>query len=131
MMPNKISQHNNTLPAILFITSYPPRECGIATYSQDLIKALDKQFSNSFTIKICALESGNEKHIYTDEIEYILDVDQPNEFSSVTKKINNNPDIRMVLIQHEFGFFDYKKDEFIKFMGALTKPVILAFHTIL
>ena len=25
---------------ILFITSYPPRECGIATYSQDLIKSL-------------------------------------------------------------------------------------------
>ena len=24
------------LPEILFITSYPPRECGIATYSQDL-----------------------------------------------------------------------------------------------
>ena len=29
-----------TLPEVLFITSFPPRECGIATYSQDLIHAL-------------------------------------------------------------------------------------------
>ena len=35
------------LPEILFITSYPPRVCGIATYSQDLIKALNNKFSNS------------------------------------------------------------------------------------
>ena len=40
------------LAEILFITSYPPRECGIATYSQDLIKALNNKFSNSLSIKI-------------------------------------------------------------------------------
>ena len=42
----------NNLPEILFITTYPPRECGIATYSQDLIKALNNKFKNSFKIKI-------------------------------------------------------------------------------
>jgi hypothetical protein len=31
-------------PEILFISSYPPRECGIATYSQDLVKALNNKF---------------------------------------------------------------------------------------
>jgi len=35
---------------ILFITSYPPRVCGIATYSHDLIKALNNKFSNSLSI---------------------------------------------------------------------------------
>ena len=39
---------------ILFITSYPPRECGIATYSQDLIESLKNKFSNSLSIKVCA-----------------------------------------------------------------------------
>src|SRR5260221_11471309 len=110
MMTNNTRLNNNTLPEILFITSYPPRECGIATYSQDLIKALDNQFSNSFTVKICAIESENEKHIYNDEIEYILDVDQSDEFPRLANEINNNPGIRIVLIQHEFGFFDRKKD---------------------
>ena len=50
------------LPEILFITSFPPRECGIATYSQDLIKALKNKFNHSFKISICPLESDSEKH---------------------------------------------------------------------
>jgi len=50
------------LAEILFITSYPPRECGIATYSQDLIKALNNKFSNSLSIKVCALESGKANY---------------------------------------------------------------------
>ena len=33
-----ILQKVDTKSEILFVTSYPPRECGIATYSQDLIK---------------------------------------------------------------------------------------------
>ncbi len=49
------------LAEILFITSYPPRECGIATYSQDLLKALNNKFSNTFSLKVCALESGEIK----------------------------------------------------------------------
>src|SRR5436190_12196953 len=52
------------LPEILFITSYPSRECGIATYSHDLVKALNSKFDQSFTISICALESENEKYTY-------------------------------------------------------------------
>ena len=48
------------LPEILFITSFPPRECGIATYSQDLMKALNHKFGNSFTLKVCAVETENE-----------------------------------------------------------------------
>ena len=118
-------------PKILFITSYPPRECGIATYSQDLITALNKKFSNSFNIGICALESEDEKHDYTSEIEYILNVDNPGSFASLAKNINDDPDIRIVMIQHEFGFFEKKKDEFVQFLSDLTKSVVIVFHTVL
>lgn len=130
-MRTQTSLHNKMLPEVLFITSYPPRECGIATYSQDLKKALDSKFSSSFTVKICALESETEKHTYTHEIEYILNVDHSEEFAGLAKKINNNTGIQIVLIQHEFGFFDKKENEFIELMRALSKPVVLVFHTIL
>jgi len=67
-MKNKLKE----LPEILFITSYPPRVCGIATYSQDLIKALNNKFSNSLSIKVCALESGDTSYLYPGEVKYIL-----------------------------------------------------------
>lgn len=81
------------LSEILFITSFPPRECGIATYSQDLIKALNNKFNLSFKIQICALESENEIHNYSEKIKYVLNTDTPGAFTSLSNKINNDPDI--------------------------------------
>jgi len=126
-----IQDTGNGLPEILFITSYPPRECGIATYSHDLIKALNNKFSHSFILRICPLESENEKHRYADEIKYILNTDQPNAFTTLAKTINANMDIQMVMIQHEFGFFEKKEDDFRQFLDVLTKPVAIVFHTVL
>lgn len=122
---------DNRLTEILFITSYPPRECGIATYSQDLIKALDNKFNQSFIIRICALESESEQHTYTDGIKYILNTDRPNAFIKLAKTINDNAAIKIVLIQHEFGFFEKKEEKFNYFLNALTKPVVVVFHTVL
>ncbi|HEU5168447.1 MAG TPA: hypothetical protein VFU29_23040, partial [Chitinophagaceae bacterium] len=120
----KHSDKGNVLPEILFITSYPPRECGIATYSQDLIKALNNKFNHSFKLRICALESENEKHDYTDEIKYVLNTDHPEAFTRLVKTINNNADIRIVMIQHEFGFYAKRENDFRQFLEALTKPVV-------
>lgn len=40
---------------VLMITSFPLQKCGIATYSQDLVKAIEDKDDDSFTIKVCAL----------------------------------------------------------------------------
>ncbi len=123
------SKHH--LPEILFITTYPPRECGIATYSQDLIKSLNNKFNNSFTIKICALESATEQHEYTEEIAYKLNTDYPEEFISLAKKINLSGSIKIVVLQHEFGFFDKREDDLLNFLKLLITPIVIVFHTVL
>lgn len=133
---NSISNQVDTdetenLPEVLMITSYPPGECGIATYSQDLTNAIKKQFGNSFKIKICALETLNEIHDYSEDVKYILNTDYTETFGLLSKEINSNSKIEMVLIQHEFGFFNKTNDNFIKFLNAIIKPVIIVFHTVL
>lgn len=122
----------NKLPEILFINSFPPRECGIATYSQDLIKAFNNKFSNSFNSRVCALECDNEKKTYKPgQIKYTLNVDNTKEFVNLASLINNDDAIKMVMIQHEFGFFNNCEQSFIQFLQALTKPIVIAFHTVL
>jgi len=127
--PNKLDS-NNLLPEILFITSFPPRECGIATYSQDLIKALKNKFNHSFKISICPLESDSEKHIYQEPIKYVLNTDVSTDFINLAETINLDENIKMVMIQHEFGLFK-KKFYFEHFLKLVKKPVIIAFHTVL
>ena len=120
------------LPEILFLTSYPPRECGIATYSQDLIKALDNKFSNSFSLKVCALESGNTNYDYPDEVKYTLDTTEASKYAELANTINLDTDIRFVLVQHEFGFFqEAGEDALLKLLYGLLKPAIVVFHTVL
>jgi len=116
---------------ILFITSYPPRECGIATYSQDLIMALNNKFGNSLSIKVCALESGNTSYSYPDEVKFVLDTSLAGEYQKLSQSINKDKRIKIVLIQHEFGFYKKQEQAFLQFLHELTKPFVIVFHTIL
>ena len=117
---------------ILFVTSYPPRECGIATYSQDLITALNNKFENSFDIKICALENAHEYFSYkTGDIYCTLNVDEPHSFSDVTKQINSDDSIALVVFQHEYGFYAGHEEDFKTMLRDLNKKILLSFHTIL
>ena len=116
---------------VLFVTSYPPRECGIATYSQDLIRALNKKFSNSLSIKTCALENGRDTYDYPEEVKYTLDTSQRNSYLDLGRAINENNQIQFVLIQHEFGFYKNQEQAFLQLLHDIKKPVVVAFHTVL
>ncbi len=137
LIPKVIEKKVTELPGILFITTFPPRECGIATYSQDLIKAINTKFSNSFTITVCALESNNEKHTYpkgnsnVPEVKYTLDTDNPYSFKQLVRAINTDDSINTVMIQHEFGLFAKNKAALKKFITDVSKPVMITFHTVL
>ena len=119
------------LSEILFVTSYPPRECGIATYSQDLIKSLNNKFSKSLLIKVCALESGVSNFKYPKEVTDILNTADSFEYEKMAVKINKDHHIKIVLIQHEFGFFSEQEQAFMHFLHAISKPIIVVFHTLL
>lgn len=116
---------------ILFITSYPPRECGIATYSQDLITALNNKFSNSLSINICALENGKDTYDYPEEVTYTLDTSKADAYVDLVEKINEDDHVQLVLIQHEFGFYNKREKEFLQLLYGIVKPVVVVFHTVL
>ncbi len=126
-----IQTSQNKLPEILFVTSFPPRECGIATYSQDLINALNSKFYNSFTSSICALESETEQHTYKQQPKFILDADCRNSFLKTAFHINKDENIKLVVMQHEFGFFAKSETDFKLFFESISKPIVFVFHTVL
>ena len=127
----KAQNHVQKLAEIFFITSYPPRECGIATYSHDLITALNNKFSKSLSIKVCALESSDIKRTYPHEVQYVLNTSSVDGFEPLATAINARDQIKVVLIEHEFGFYKKQEHAFQQFLSLLNKPVCLAFHTVL
>lgn len=122
----------NTMNEILFVSSFPPRECGIGTYTQDLMHAITDKFGESFSIKVCALENKWQKNKYTGEVKYIMDTSNHSHYIDVAEKINKDKNVKVVFVQHEFGLFAGEYGEnLLYFIYTLHKPVITAFHTVL
>jgi glycosyltransferase involved in cell wall biosynthesis len=119
------------LPVLVMITSYPPRECGIATYANDLYNSLINKFEKSFSIQICALEQDNANYSYAREVNFIVDTSKTENFTELAENLNTDRNVNLILIQHEFGFFSGNDHLFIGFLKQLTKPVLFALHTVL
>lgn len=130
LITSEKKNRNTKLGEVLFITSYPPRECGIANYSKNLITALNQRFENFFDIRVCALETDKSRYYYPAEVSLTLNTADPSEYDDVAGKINHDSDLNAVVIQHEFGLFPTEDQNFILFLKKLKKPVIIAFHTV-
>ncbi|HDZ13714.1 MAG TPA: glycosyltransferase, partial [Pricia sp.] len=127
----KLISDKVNMTEIVCLTSYPPRECGIATYSKDLGEALNDKFANSFKLKVYPLEQGNERHKYSEKIKGTLNADSALDFLQAAYVINADPKVGLVMIQHEFGFFENNKQSFYEFLEYLDKPIVVTFHTVL
>ena len=123
---------NDLKPEILFITSFPNRECGIATYCEDLLKSIQDKFGSSFSVEVCALESDEIQYEYPDCVKYILKTNELANYYDLAQIINSDSNISLVFIQHEFGLFGGEfGDYFIQLLSLINKPVITTFHTVL
>ncbi|MGH1517859.1 glycosyltransferase [Chryseobacterium sp. JK1] len=121
----------NYKPEIIFISTFPPKVCGIATYCQDLIKSLQLKFRESFTITICPMETEDEHYHYNENIEYSLNTSDAISYLELASKINKNDNIQLVMLQHEFGFFNEAKNGLLLFLQNVEKDIIVTFHTVL
>jgi glycosyltransferase involved in cell wall biosynthesis len=124
-----VSSLQARIPQLVMITTFPPRECGIATYAQDLMKALNDKFVQSFDTKICALE--NEKHQYGSEVKYVLETTNQESYVRFTEQMNNSEDVSLIVLQHEFGLFREHEKGLLEMLCNLKQPVIIVFHTVL
>jgi glycosyltransferase involved in cell wall biosynthesis len=120
-------------PTVLFLTTYPPRECGIATFTQDMVRALTRQFGASYDFKVCALEEGfGHQRSYPDEVVATLNTHELKDCADLAERINNDPSVRVVCVQHEFGLFGGEwGDHVLAFLYSVTKPVVINLHTVL
>ncbi|RZJ67456.1 MAG: glycosyltransferase [Flavobacterium sp.] len=131
-LENAKTKRDDVLPEILFLTTFPPRQCGIATYSEDLIKAMEKQFVYSFDLKVCALETDKEQHTYkSKKVKFVLNTSSDDSYDQLVQNINTDDNIKIVLLQHEFGLFTDNVQGFNKFLTQIKKPVVVVFHTVL
>jgi len=118
---------------VVCISTFPPRQCGIATFTADLANTIDQMFGPSVKSKIVAMNLAEASHfLYPDKV--IWEICQPNEedYVNVANKLNRQKEVRLVNIQHEFGIFGGEYgSHLLLLLQKLQKPVVATLHTVL
>jgi len=120
-------------PCVLYVSSFPPRECGIATFTRRLTDAIDKEIAPDVKSKICAINS-NGTSIYNYPRKVIMQINETEmeDYIKRAYEINKRPDIKIVSIQHEYGLFGGEQGEYLMaFLELLKKPFVITMHTVL
>jgi glycosyltransferase involved in cell wall biosynthesis len=114
---------------VAYLSTYPPRECGIATFTKDLLDAADEL--NGF--KPPAVIALNEKETiynYDKRVKLQIERDCVEDYVQAARFVNSS-DVDLVNIQHEFGLFGGEYGDYINhFLDNVEKPVVTTLHTI-
>lgn len=119
---------------IAYISTYPPRECGLATFNQNLVNALSLNPAynpqKSFVIALNESDDVNE-HQYPDEVKFVIRQQNQQDYIEAANFINNS-DVDSCIIEHEFGIYGGNSGVFLlSLINRLKKPFITILHTVL
>ena len=120
-------------PAILYVGTFPPRACGIATFTQDLTNAIDKELSPSVKSQVLAVnDNGTSIYNYPKKVRMQVREIEIADYLRLAHEINHNPQIKLVNVQHEYGIYGGEWGNYlIPFLELLRKPVVTTMHTVL
>jgi polysaccharide biosynthesis protein PslF len=117
-------------PRALFLGSYPPRECGIATFTKDVVDAYDRAFGLASPV-MAIDEPGADVRRYPREVVGRIAEEDRGSYAAAAEFVNAYP-VELVNVQHEYGLFGGERGEWlVDFMRALRKPLVLTLHTVL
>ncbi len=120
---------SRTSKKIGFLSTYPPRKCGIAVFTRDLSDALNL-YGDSVSSKVIAVNENNASYCYNERVRWQIRQDHVEDYIKVAKEVNSS-DIDLVSIQHEFGIFGGEwGSHVLSFLETLRKPAVTTLHTV-
>lgn len=113
---------------ISILSTYYPRECGIASFSKDLRENIMLWGSN---VSIIAMSDKSAGYDYPEEVVFEVVENKRDDYQIAAQYINN-AEIDLVFIEHEYGIFGGNDGSYIlDLVENLQKPFILNTHTVL
>ena len=117
---------------ICFLGNFPPKECGIATFTQDLVSSMNKRFNPQVKSRVIALNEDAQIYNYDSRVVFQINKDDIKDYINTAKKINHNTNVKLICIQHEFGIFGGENgNHLIPFLDLIEKPIVVTFHSVL
>lgn len=124
---------------IVYIGTYPPRQCGIGTFTMNLYKSMitnglapENDLSKEDTVEgyVIALNDHDQSYHYPEEVKLTIRQDHQRDYLEAAKFINlSGADV--CILEHEFGIFGGQNGIYIlPLLHRLEIPLIVTLHTI-
>lgn len=127
---------SHAVKRVIMIGNSLPRQCGIATFTSDLVSAIESEQATAstarhpFEISVVAMNDGRV-YDYPENVAFSIDQDDLDAYVSGASQINTlNPDI--VCVQHEYGIFGGASGAYLlSLLRGVNAPVVTTLHTVL
>jgi polysaccharide biosynthesis protein PslF len=114
----------------IYISSYIPRKCGIATFTKHLTTAINNLNPHALA-EIIAVTDKDQEYEYPWEVKMRIGQHHMPDYNVAAHYINQSS-TDVVNLQHEFGLFGgVDGDYLLPLLDSVDKPLITNFHTIL
>ena len=129
---------------VAFVSTYPPRRCGIATFTADLIGAV-READSGTQARVAAIDERNSVRAYGSEVRWRIKQGSALPYRAAAREIDRS-NAEIVCVQHEFGLYGLWKgggfvgdhwiegmyeDHLTPFLEELKKPALVNMHTVL
>lgn len=119
---------------IACIGNYVPRQCGIATFTRDLVEAMAKNTGENVPraeAYVVAMNDLNQTYEYPEAVAFTIRQGHQRDYLEAVKYINYSA-ADVCLLQHEFGIFGGDDGVYIlSLIQRLRIPLVVTFHTVL
>ncbi len=119
---------------IAFIGTYPPRECGIGTFTNNLFNSVVINNKKTEPINdgfVVALNDFTNNYKYPEEVKLTIRQEHQEDYLQAAKYINLSG-ADLCVLEHEFGIFGGQNGVYIlPLLHRLEVPLMVTLHTIL
>ena len=128
-MSNETQSSSSDKKRIAFLSTYKPRECGIATFTKELVDAVD--LLDLFRpARIIAINEKETIYNYDSRVKWQIRQDSEEDYIQAACYVNSSK-IDLVNLQHEFGILGGDWGRYIlSFLETVQKPVVTTLHTV-
>lgn len=116
---------------VALVGTYPPRQCGIATFTNDLACSLDGELESKEDVFAIAIDDVPEGYHYPPRVRFQIRSQMQTDYNLAADYVVSNQ-ATVVILQHEFGIFGGPWGAHVlKLLRDLRVPAITTMHTVL